>query len=101
LLNYIFGGGRFHIIRTEMDYIDTYLFFGVCGPIVYFYIFKNFLFNFKPKNALILLFMIVIVILGCFSSGVIFSANFALPLIVFMTYYYFESKHDVVANDKR
>lgn len=88
--NYIFGGGFFQLIRPEMDLIDSYLFFGVFGPILYLYIYKMYIFNFKIKNSIVMFLVVLIVILAVFSSGIIFSADFALPLILFSSYFYYE-----------
>lgn len=92
ILNYVFGGGLFHLVRPEMDIIDSYLFFGVFGPIIYAFIFRKYLFNFKTKNPIISFYIILIIILAIFSSGIIFSADFAIPVILFSSYFYYECK---------
>lgn len=89
--NYVFGGPFFHLIRPELDLIDSYLFFGIFGPIIYIYLFHKFLFNFKTKNAIILFFKFLLVILTLTSSGIIFSAYMAPLLILFSSFYYYET----------
>ncbi len=91
-LSYFFGGGFFHLVRPEMDIIDAYLFFGVFGPLTYLYLFKKYIFNYKIKNTIVMFLLVLIVILAFFSSGVIFSADFAIPLILFSSYFYYEQK---------
>ena len=92
ILNYVFGGGIFHLITPEMDIIDSYLFFGIFGPLIYIFIYRTYLFNYKIKNPIIKFYIILIIILAMFSSGIIFSADFAIPIILFSSYFYFEHK---------
>lgn len=89
--NYIFGGGFFHEIRPELDIIDSYLFFGIFGPIIYGFLYVKYIFNFKMNNPVIKFLVVVLILLGFFSSGVIFSANFAILIISFSSFFYFES----------
>lgn len=90
--NFIFGGGIFHEIRPEMDFIDSYLFFGIFGPLVYIFIFRKYLFNYKIKSPIVYFFLFLIIVLCFFSSGVIFSADFAILIILFSSYFYFENQ---------
>jgi hypothetical protein len=89
-LNYIFGGGFFSLMQPEMDLIDAYLFFGIFGPLIYLFIYRNYLFNYKIKSPIVWFYVLLIIILALFSSGIIFSADFAIPIIIFSSYFYFE-----------
>lgn len=91
--NYILGGGNFNLIRPEMDLIDLYLFFGIIGCFSYIYISKYFIFNFKTSNKILWFYLIIIILLALNSSGIIFSAYFALLLIPFSAYFRFENKN--------
>jgi hypothetical protein len=90
-LNYFLGGGLFHLTRPEIALIDIYLFFGVVGILCYFYIFKNFVINFKSSNKILWFYLIIIMLLAMSSSGIVFSAYFALLIIIFSSYFRFEN----------
>lgn len=91
--NYILGGGCFNLIRPEMDLIDLYLFFGIIGYLCFVYLYKQFIFNFKSSNKILWFYLIIIILLALNSSGIIFSAYFALLLIPFSAYFRFENKN--------
>ncbi len=40
LINYIFGGTDLILYKTELDFIDVFLFFGILGLILFYFIFK-------------------------------------------------------------
>lgn len=92
-LNYIFGGPYFQTTRPEMDFIDLYLILGFTGVFSYIYIARKFLFNFSTKNNALLFLFVMLILFTFTSSGTIFSGNFALLLIVFKSYYYFENQN--------
>lgn len=89
--NYIFGGGYFQKIRPEMDLIDSYLFFGVFGPLVYVYIYLKYIFNYNTTDPLLIFYFLTVILLALTSSGIIFSANFAIPLIIFGSFFYYQN----------
>lgn len=91
LFNYLFGGPFFHVLRPEMDLIDSYLFFGISGPIIFTIYLIKCLFKFDISNfETVNNFLILMVMLFCVSSsGIIFSATFILPAILFSTYFKF------------
>ncbi len=91
-LNYVFGGGFFDRIHPEMDLIDAYLFFGVLGPSIYIFIYRKYMFNYKIKSPIVWFYLLLIIILAFLSSGIIFTADFAIPLILLSSYFYFEQK---------
>lgn len=93
IANYILGGGYFKLIRPEMDLIDLYLFFGIIGYLCFAYVYKQFVFNFKSSNKILWFYLIIIILLALNSSGIIFSAYFALLLIPFSAYFRFENKN--------
>lgn len=90
--NYIFGGGLFHEIRPEMDMIDSYLFFGIFGPLVYIYIYAKYIFNYRTSSPFLIFSLIIVIILAITSSGIIFSANFAILIIIFGSFFYYENQ---------
>lgn len=87
--NYLFGGPFFHEIRPEIDLIDSYLFFGVFGPIFFLMFFNKFLFSFniQQKSSVNNFLMIVLFFFYTSSSGIIFSGTFGIPAIVFGSYF--------------
>lgn len=90
-LNYVFGGGFFHEIRPEIAIIDSYLFFGVFGPLIYVFLYVKYIFNFKISNPVVKFLVVILIILSLSSSGIIFSAYFTVLIILFSSFFYFES----------
>jgi hypothetical protein len=84
--NYIFGGVDFTIIRPEMDVIDIFFYFGLCGFIAYFIFIKNVLKPLNTNNLFIRFSLITMLLIAFVSSGFFNSSN--IPFIFFIALFY-------------
>jgi len=84
--NYIFGGVDFTIIRPEMDVIDIFFFFGLCGFIAYFIFIKNVIKPLNTKNDFLRFSLITMLLIAFVSSGFFNSSN--IPFIFFIALFY-------------
>lgn len=89
--NYIFGGPKFHIIRTEFGLVDLYLFFGFFGLYYYYYLFKL-LFKQTNYNKYYLFVLVSLGVTCFFSSGFLSDANQPLLFIIITGYFIVESR---------
>lgn len=101
--NYIFGGQDIVNYNMEMDFIDQFLFFGILGFLLYF-----FLFNYLIKNLLLpkdlKIFFILSIFALAFAAGHLFNSDMVgIHFIFFILLIYSEKlnqKHSF-ENDKK
>ena len=91
-INYMIGGGFFNEIRTEMAFVDLFLFWGVLGMFAYLklyynYVIKAFMFHPFLRYAIFSLFI------ACFFGGNFFTnAVIAIYIVVFANFFILEKK---------
>ncbi|WP_353164632.1 hypothetical protein [Empedobacter brevis] len=80
--NFLFGGGKFYLNRTEFEVIDFIWFFGLLGSIVYFSILNKFLFDLK--KVLFTPPILFITIAMTFSGSFFSSINTIFLFVIFL-----------------
>ncbi len=57
LVNYLFGGVKDFTLRSQMDFVDLFFFWGICGALLYLFIYGKTFFSFKLKRVHIFYFV--------------------------------------------
>lgn len=94
--NIIFGGLDFSEMRSEMGFIDLYLFFGILGFFIYLSFYK-FILRFDFKKSFFCFFLLSSILIVFFTDKMIFEPN--IPILLFLICSYF-FKNDYTVNGK-
>lgn len=86
-LNFLFGGLDFRILRTEMGFVDLFLFFGLIGFLIYLY-FYRILFQFKFSHSFYWFFLISLIVIVFFADAFILEANIPILFLLLCFYFY-------------
>lgn len=91
--NYFIGGSFFNVIRTEMAFVDLFLFWGIIGMTYYFWLYyKYIIVNFMSHP--FLKFAIVSILICAFFGGNFFTnAVIAIHIIVFSNFFMLNTKN--------
>ena len=92
--NYIFGGAEFYAIRSEMDIPDVFFLTGIIGLLSMGYFYVKFIFKKLLASSFTIYFIAILLLYMSISSGILFSADNALPLLLFTLYFHFETRND-------
>ena len=90
ILNHVFGGPKFSNGRTELEFFDLYLFFGIVGFFVYYRVLKKLLIN---KDRQIYFIVFALIFATAFAGNLFASLN--TMIILYITIKFIDSKTDV------
>lgn len=90
-LNFLFGGANFQDIRSQMGFVDLFLFFGIFGLITYLYFYRQ-IFNFNFSNSFYWFFLITLIIITFLSDAIILDTNVPVLLFLITSYFYYFEK---------
>lgn len=90
-VNYLFGGMGDIMLKSGIDPIDLFYFFGLIGSIIYIYLFKSLFFNNHYQKDLVV-FMIFVVIISIFAGN--FFYNSSLGIMLCTLKFYFQQQHE-------
>jgi len=91
VVNYLFGGMGKILIKSGLEIIDLFYFFGLVGSIIYLYFFKNVFFP-EKKSKEVIYFCVIIVIISSFGGNFFYNSSLAIFLCGIK--FYFESYND-------
>tara|TARA_R110001583_G_scaffold123833_7_gene275310 strand:+ start:1279 stop:2352 length:1074 start_codon:yes stop_codon:yes gene_type:complete len=94
-LNYLFGGLGFSHGRSEMGFIDLFLFFGIVGLILYLYFYKIIL-DFKFSHHFYWFFVSSLTLIVFIADAFILDTNVPILLFLICSYFYLFEKHKYV-----
>lgn len=91
-LNYLIGGGFFAELRTEMAFLDLFLFWGALGMILYIYLYYKYIIKYYLNNPF-LKYAIGSILVTAFLGGNFFTnAVIAIYIVVFTSFFRLNSK---------
>lgn len=93
--NYFFGGLYVKIPLVEMDIVDLFLFFGIIGTLLYFYLIRKTLFNFNLTNSIGSFFVLMFFLIGALAGHILPSGLNAFYLALFC--YYLQGNRSSIA----
>jgi hypothetical protein len=96
-LNYLFGGQDQMNYLIEMDIFDIFLFFGIAGSLVWFFLLFNTIFSFSLKKKFNLFFVFIYLILAGLGGHFFASAVNSLYLVIFCLFIYSNDKQNAQA----
>ena len=88
-LNILVGGSDFTLIRSELAFIDLFLFFGLIGILIYLVLAKLFYDLIDNNSKTLLLLLSLIIFTASMSGGFFSSVN--IPFIFIVILFYFKS----------
>lgn len=97
-INFLIGGGFFHILRTEMSFVDLFLFWGIIGTSLYLYLhYKHVVIHYMHHS--FLNYAIICVFISAFFGGNYFTnAVTAMYILVFSNFFSLKKeKEDTMA----
>src|SRR5690606_22960426 len=91
-LNYVIGGGFFSELRTEMAFIDLFLFWGVLGTILYLFLYFKLIIRYYMHHSF-LRYAIISLMVTAFLGGNFFTnAVIAIYIVIFTSFFKLNSK---------
>ncbi len=101
LLNVLFGQYDLSIMRTEFDFIDVFLFFGISGVILTIFMLK-YLYDRYCKHKLNNAFFIVVLLIASFSGNtIVYPFNSFIFLICLNTIFMFRNRDNIIMRNER
>lgn len=90
-INYLFGGITDFSLRSQMEFIDVFFFWGILGGVIYLTSFGHYYFTFKLDKAQKLFFAFFIFILLLTGNFFLYSTIIIFLLVLRERIFYFES----------
>lgn len=87
-MNYLFGGQNQMTFLIEMDVFDGFLFFGLVGSAIWYFLLFNTVFSFSRKKKFNLFFIAIYLILAALGGHMFASAVNSLYLVIFCLFIY-------------